>query len=73
MKMPLAALLLLVILDAAWAQVPSQKSDEKQVRQTVQRFYDTFNSHDWGKLAEFTTEDFAWAPSAFTRASASGR
>ena len=35
-----------------------QVGEEKPVRETVQRFYDTFNSHDWAKLAEFTTEDF---------------
>ena len=31
---------------------------DQQVRQAVQQFYDTFNSHDWGRAAEFTTEDF---------------
>ena len=34
------------------------KPIDQQVRQAVQRFYDTFNSHDWGRAAEFTTEDF---------------
>jgi uncharacterized protein (TIGR02246 family) len=33
--------------------------EEKQVRETVQRFYSTFNSHDWGRVAEFTTENWA--------------
>jgi uncharacterized protein (TIGR02246 family) len=28
------------------------------VREAVQRFYDTFNSHDWARVAEFTTEDW---------------
>jgi uncharacterized protein (TIGR02246 family) len=32
--------------------------EEKLVREAVRRFYDTFNAHDWAKLAEFTTEDF---------------
>src|SRR5439155_12367558 len=32
--------------------------EEKSVREAVQRFYDTFNSHDWGRVAEFTTEDW---------------
>lgn len=37
----------------------SQESgDEKDVRQTVQSFYDAFNSHDFGRVAEFTTEDW---------------
>lgn len=32
--------------------------EEKLVQETVQRFYDTFNSHDWDQIAEFTTEDW---------------
>jgi hypothetical protein len=32
--------------------------EEKPVRESVQRFYDTFNSHDWVRVAEFTTEDW---------------
>jgi uncharacterized protein (TIGR02246 family) len=34
-------------------------AEEKPVREAVQRFYDTFNSHDWGRVEEFTTEDWA--------------
>ena len=41
------------------AEAPARAGDEKQVRQTVQSFYDTFNSHDWERVAEFTTEDWA--------------
>jgi uncharacterized protein (TIGR02246 family) len=37
------------------AQAPTE---ETSVCEAVQRFYDTFNSHAWEKLAEFTTEDF---------------
>lgn len=33
-------------------------NDEQHVRRVVQRFYDTFNSHDWEHAAEFTTEDY---------------
>lgn len=33
-------------------------SEEQQVRQVVQTFYDAFNSHDFGRLQEFTTEDW---------------
>src|SRR2546423_14701628 len=33
-------------------------AEEKPVREAVQRFYDTFNSHDWGRVVEFTTEDW---------------
>jgi uncharacterized protein (TIGR02246 family) len=36
----------------------SAPSEEKPVREAVQRFYDTFNSHDWERVAEFTTEDW---------------
>jgi hypothetical protein len=58
MKIPLAAVITLVIVDGALTQAPSQKGDDKPVRQVVQRFYDTFNSHDWGRADEFTTEDW---------------
>src|SRR5688572_24689235 len=33
-------------------------SEEQQVRQVVQSFYDAFNSHDFGRVEEFTTEDW---------------
>ena len=33
-------------------------SEEQQVRQVVQSFYDAFNSHDFGRVQEFTTEDW---------------
>lgn len=33
-------------------------SEEEQVRQAVQSFYDAFNSHEFGRVAEFTTEDW---------------
>lgn len=36
----------------------SMPSEENQVRQAVQSFYDAFNSHDFGRLEEFTTEDW---------------
>jgi uncharacterized protein (TIGR02246 family) len=42
---------------AAGAQA-APPAEEKPVRETVQRFYDTFNSHDWGRIAESTTEDW---------------
>jgi uncharacterized protein (TIGR02246 family) len=37
------------------AQTPG---DEERVRRAVQAFYDAFNSHDFGRVAEFTTEDW---------------
>ena len=33
-------------------------SEETQVRQVVQSFYAAFNSHDFGRAAEYTTEDW---------------
>lgn len=33
-------------------------SEDQQVRQVVQSFYDAFNSHDFGRVQEFTTEDW---------------
>ena len=33
-------------------------NEEKQVRQAVQSFYDDFNSHNFGRVAEYTTEDW---------------
>lgn len=33
-------------------------NEEEQVRQAVQSFYDAFNSHDFGRLEEFITEDW---------------
>jgi uncharacterized protein (TIGR02246 family) len=39
--------------------VPAQTSgEEARVRRAVQSFYDAFNSHDFGRAAEFTTEDW---------------
>ncbi len=32
--------------------------DERQVRDVVQAFYASFNSHGWSRAAEFTTEDW---------------
>ena len=31
---------------------------EAEVRKAVQSFYDAFNSHDFGRVPEFTTEDW---------------
>lgn len=52
---PLVALFLLSLPGVAIAQTPSM---EKQVRQAVQSFYDAFNSHGFGRAAEYTTEDW---------------
>jgi uncharacterized protein (TIGR02246 family) len=36
----------------------ARAAEDKPVRDAVQRFYDAFNSHDWNRIAEFTTEDW---------------
>lgn len=33
-------------------------NQEMKVRKTVQLFYDAFNTHDFNKIPEFTTEDW---------------
>ncbi len=37
------------------SQTPNQ---EKQVRQAVESFYADFNAHEFGRVAEYTTEDW---------------
>ncbi len=32
-------------------------SEENQVRQAVQSFYDDFNAHNFGRVGDYTTED----------------
>ena len=56
MRVLLAAVIILCFIEAASAQTPSE---EKQVRQAVQLFYDAFNSHGFGRVEEFTTEDWS--------------
>lgn len=34
-------------------------SEEKQVRQAVQSFYADFNAHEFGRVGEYTTEDWS--------------
>ena len=55
MKLLLSTVTSLVVAIGVVAQTPGE---EKQVRQAVQSFYDAFNSHDFGRVAEFTTEDW---------------
>ena len=55
MKILLYAALSLVTVVGVIAQSPSE---EKQVRQAVQSFYEAFNSHNFGRAAEYTTEDW---------------
>jgi uncharacterized protein (TIGR02246 family) len=55
MTVSLVIVFLLSLPSLAIAQTPSR---EKQVRQVVQSFYDAFNSHGFGRAAEYTTEDW---------------
>jgi len=55
MKLVLAVPLNLLIVIGLHAQPATQ---EAQVRKAVQSFYDAFNSHDFGRVPEFTTEDW---------------
>ena len=56
MKAILAAMLILT-----WGVVVNGQSgaEEKQVREAVQSFYNAFNSHDFDRAVEYTTEDWA--------------
>ena len=55
MRLVLSAATSLMIVSGLNAQPPTRND---QVRQAVQSFYDAFNSHDFGRVAEFTTEDW---------------
>lgn len=54
MRRVLAALGLMIVI-GLHAQPTTQ---EVPVRKAVQSFYDAFNSHDFGRVPEFTTEDW---------------
>jgi uncharacterized protein (TIGR02246 family) len=53
-------LLLLTTLVSATVLGPfhARAAEDKPVRETVQRFFDAFNSHDWDQIAAFVTEDW---------------
>lgn len=55
MNVALGAAVNLLILIGMDAQ---PTTDMAQVRKAVQSFYDAFNSHDFGRVSEFTTEDW---------------
>ena len=55
MRLVLSAATSLMIVSGLNAQPQTQ---DAQVRKAVQSFYDAFNSHDFGRVAEFTTEDW---------------
>ncbi len=55
MRLLLIVVTCLYLVSGVLAQTPG---DEERVRRAVQAFYDAFNSHDFGRVAEFTTEDW---------------
>lgn len=55
MKLLLSAVISLCFVGGALAQTSNK---EKPVSRAVQSFYDAFNSHDFGRAAEYTTEDW---------------
>ncbi len=55
MRLLLSAVISLCFVGGVFAQT-SRK--EKQVRQAVQAFYDAFSSDDFGRAAEYTTDDW---------------
>ena len=55
MKLLLAVVMGLYLGGGVLAQTSGK---EEQARRTVQLFYDAFNSHDFRRVEEFTTEDW---------------
>ena len=55
MRRALSVAVSLLIVIGLYAQPVTQ---EVAVRKAVQSFYDAFNSHDFGRVPEFTTEDW---------------
>ncbi|HEY0098789.1 MAG TPA: SgcJ/EcaC family oxidoreductase [Pyrinomonadaceae bacterium] len=55
MRLLLSALICLCCVSGVFAQTSGK---EKKVRQAVQAFYDAFSSDDFGRAAEYTTEDW---------------
>ncbi len=65
MKLFLLAITVIVVISLTSCQrekqndAPAQTpNEEKQVRQTVESFYADFNAHEFGRVAEYTTEDW---------------
>lgn len=55
MRVFLSVVIGFVLLVGACNQTPNQ---ENEVRQAVQSFYNDFNSHNFGRVVEYTTEDW---------------
>jgi len=65
MKLFLLAITVIVVISLTSCQsakqndAPSQTpNQENQVRQAVESFYADFNAHEFGRVAEYTTEDW---------------
>ena len=55
MKLLLAVVISLCFVSGVLAET---SGEEEQVRRAVQSFYDAFNSHNFDRVPEFTTEDW---------------
>ena len=58
MKNMTISLVVVILLSLPGLAVAQSSSKEKQVRQTVQSFYDAFNASGFGRASEYTTEDW---------------
>ena len=58
MKAATIFLLAISVLTVSSAVSAQTSNKENEVRKAVQSFYDAFNTHGFGKAAEFTSEDW---------------
>ncbi len=57
-KTVLLVVVVVILLSLPSLAVAQTSSKEKQVRQAVQSFYDAFNAHGFGRVSEYTTDDW---------------
>lgn len=58
MKKLTISLVIIFLLNLTGLAFAQTSSKEKQVRQTVQSFYEAFNAHGFERASEYTTEDW---------------
>jgi len=58
LKNKTVSLIVVILLSLPSLAVAQTASKEKQVRQAVQSFYDAFNAHGFGRVSEYTTDDW---------------
>lgn len=58
MKRLTISLVIIFLLNLTGLAFAQTSSKEKQVRQTVQSFYEAFNAHGFERASEYTTEDW---------------